>query len=226
MAEKHKKKLQIKEKKADGARGKDKLKDTEPGPAEDPSKRTTKMENTDLLGTAKEEDGVTADLLKDKQVKEKKAGRLPADGKETTGKMKKSEGTALSLDEHNEDFALKAVPEENTYQLGPTKRFPVSDATAILREALSSFLKEERYEVQRARELSLTLSAVIRERVKALRTPRYKLVVLVTVGQLNGQGLEIGSRCLWDVTHDTFASYSFKNSSLFGVASVFAVYFE
>uniref|UniRef100_A0A3Q2ZT38 Dynein light chain Tctex-type family member 5 n=1 Tax=Kryptolebias marmoratus TaxID=37003 RepID=A0A3Q2ZT38_KRYMA len=109
---------------------------------------------------------------------------------------------------------------------GPTKRFPVSDATAILREALSSFLKEERYEVQRARELSLTLSAVIRERVKALRTPRYKLVVLVTVGQLNGQGLEIGSRCLWDVTHDTFASYSFKNSSLFGVASVFAVYFE
>lgn len=67
---------------------------------------------------------------------------------------------------------------------------------------------------------------MIRERVKALKTPRYKIVVLVTIGQLNGQNMQICSRCLWDATNDTFASYSFKNSSLFGVASVYAVYFE
>lgn len=56
--------------------------------------------------------------------------------------------------------------------------------------------------------------------------PRYKIVVLVHIGQLTGQSMQISSRCLWDASNDNFASYSFKNSSLYGVATVFAVYFE
>lgn len=69
-------------------------------------------------------------------------------------------------------------------------------------------------------------SQVIRARVKDLMIPRYKIVVLVHIGQLTGQSMQISSRCLWDASNDTFASYSFKNSSLFGVATVYAVYFE
>lgn len=69
-------------------------------------------------------------------------------------------------------------------------------------------------------------SQVIRARVKDLMIPRYKIVVLVHIGQLTGQSMQISSRCLWDASNDTFASYSFKNSSLYGVATVFAVYFE
>lgn len=69
-------------------------------------------------------------------------------------------------------------------------------------------------------------SQVIRARVKDLMIPRYKIVVLVHIGQLTGQSMQISSRCLWDAANDTFASYSFKNSSLFGVATVYAVYFE
>lgn len=67
---------------------------------------------------------------------------------------------------------------------------------------------------------------VIRARVKELMIPRYKIVILVHIGQLTGQSMQISSRCLWDTSNDTFASHFFKNSSLFGVASVYAVYFE
>lgn len=67
---------------------------------------------------------------------------------------------------------------------------------------------------------------VIRARVKDLMIPRYKIVVLVHIGQLCDQSMQISSRCLWDSTNDTFATYSFKNSSLFGVGTVYAVYYE
>lgn len=69
-------------------------------------------------------------------------------------------------------------------------------------------------------------SQVIRARVKDLMIPRYKIVVLVHIGQQAGQSMQMSSRCLWDATTDSFACYSFTNSSLFGVATVYGVYFE
>lgn len=74
--------------------------------------------------------------------------------------------------------------------------------------------------------LSDCVFQVIRARVKDLMIPRYKFVVLVHIGQLCDQSMQISSRCLWDSTNDTFATYSFKNSSLFGVGTVYAVYYE
>lgn len=71
-----------------------------------------------------------------------------------------------------------------------------------------------------------SLLQVIKARVKDLVLPRYKIVVVTHIGQLNGQGMQIGSRCLWDPTTDTFASYVFQNTSLFALATVYAVYFE
>ncbi|XP_072220152.1 dynein light chain Tctex-type 5 [Leuresthes tenuis] len=175
------------------------------------------------------------DQVKDKlQRKEKKVGKVPADGshgtrgKETAGKTKDSVSTVSYTDElgHHEDPIQRNTTLENTYQLGPHKRFPIPAVTDILTDVLTSHLQEEKYEVQRSREQALTLCAIIRSRVKELMIPRYKIVVLVHIGQLNGQSMQISSRCLWDAANDTFASYSFKNSSLFCVAAVYAVYFE
>lgn len=67
---------------------------------------------------------------------------------------------------------------------------------------------------------------VIRAGIKDLLIPRYKIVVLVHIGQLSGQSMQVSSRCLWDASSDTSASYFIKNSSLFGVANVYAVYYE
>ncbi|XP_041847455.1 dynein light chain Tctex-type 5 [Melanotaenia boesemani] len=164
------------------------------------------------------------------QKKEKKTGKLPADGshgtrgKETV-KTKDTVSYTEDLGQH-EDATQRTVTLENTYQLGPNKPFPVTAASDILKDVLTNHLQEENYEVQRARELTLTLCAIIRSRVKELMVPRYKIVVLIHIGQLNGQSMQVSSRFLWDASNDTFASYSFKNRSLFCVAIVYAVYFE
>ncbi|MBN3302226.1 TC1DA protein, partial [Amia calva] len=115
---------------------------------------------------------------------------------------------------------------ENTFQTAPAKRFPVATVNNILKDVLTSYLQEERYEAELCRQMTKTISEVIKARVKDLMIPRYKIIVLISIGQLNEQNMRVGSRCLWDPTNDTFSSYSFRNDSLFAVANVYAVYFE
>nr|XP_020473969.1 tctex1 domain-containing protein 1 isoform X1 [Monopterus albus]XP_020473970.1 tctex1 domain-containing protein 1 isoform X1 [Monopterus albus]XP_020473971.1 tctex1 domain-containing protein 1 isoform X1 [Monopterus albus]XP_020473972.1 tctex1 domain-containing protein 1 isoform X1 [Monopterus albus]XP_020473973.1 tctex1 domain-containing protein 1 isoform X1 [Monopterus albus]XP_020473975.1 tctex1 domain-containing protein 1 isoform X1 [Monopterus albus]XP_020473976.1 tctex1 domain-contai len=166
--------------------------------------------------------------------REKRTGKVPSEashgarGKETTGRTKDSVSTASYMDDlgHHDDNARLVVTIDNTYQLGPYKCFPVPAVTDILKDVLTSYLQEEKYESEWSQKMTKTICEVIRARVKDLMIPRYKIVVLVHIGQLTGQSMQISSRCLWDASNDTFASYSFKNSYLFGVATVFAVYFE
>uniref|UniRef100_A0A1A8LBA7 Tctex1 domain containing 1 n=1 Tax=Nothobranchius pienaari TaxID=704102 RepID=A0A1A8LBA7_9TELE len=147
--------------------------------------------------------------------------------KETT-KTKDFVSASSGMDESvcTEDAFARFVSLENTYQLEPYKRFGVRAATLILEDVLTSYLQEEKYEAQRAAELSLTMCTVIKERVKELRIPRFKIVVLVYISQPKNQGMQISSRCLWDATTDTFISHSFRNSSLLAVGSIYAVYYE
>ena len=44
---------------------------------------------------------------------------------------------------------------------------------------------------------------------------RYKFIVDVTIGEFKGQGISSASRSLWESTTDSYASYSFKNVSIF-----------
>uniref|UniRef100_A0A8V0ZZ12 Dynein light chain Tctex-type family member 5 n=1 Tax=Gallus gallus TaxID=9031 RepID=A0A8V0ZZ12_CHICK len=109
---------------------------------------------------------------------------------------------------------------------GPPERFPVAAVDAILKAVLEGCLRERRYEPGLCREMAATVGEVIKARVKDLVLPRYKIVVVTHIGQLSGQGMQISSRCLWDPATDTFSSYVFKNTSLFALAVVYAVYFE
>ncbi|KAL3054664.1 hypothetical protein OYC64_017571 [Pagothenia borchgrevinki] len=165
-----------------------------------------------------------SEVFKDKSQRRGHGAR----GKEATGRTKDSISTVSYIDElaHHDDNARMAITTENTYQLGPNKRMPVPAVTDILKDVLTSYLQEEKYEVEWSQKMTKTICEVIRARVKELMIPRYKIVVLVHIGQLTGQSMQISSRCLWDAANDTFASFSFKNSSLYGVATVYAVYYE
>ncbi|XP_027550215.1 tctex1 domain-containing protein 1 isoform X1 [Neopelma chrysocephalum] len=109
---------------------------------------------------------------------------------------------------------------------GPSKRFPVAAVDEILREVVESYLREQRYEPAQCREVAKDIAEMVKARVKDLVIPRYKIVVVTHIGQLDEQSMQIGSRCLWDPVSDTFSSYVFKNTSLFAVANVYGVYFE
>ncbi|XP_072543119.1 dynein light chain Tctex-type 5 [Salminus brasiliensis] len=175
------------------------------------------------------------DLAKEKAARLlKKRGSLSSLGshevraKELVGKTKDSISTVSYIDEpgHHDDNPRPTVQMENTYQLGPTKRFPVLMVKEILKDVLASYLQEEKYEAELCRQMTKTISEVVKARVKDMMIPRYKIIVVISIGQLTGQNMRMGSRCLWDATHDTFSSHTFKNSSLFAIANVYAVYFE
>ena len=53
---------------------------------------------------------------------------------------------------------------------------------------------------------------------------RYKYIVQTTVGENNGQGMKVQSRCVWDEDTDDVAYASFRNDSIFVVVICFAVY--
>ena len=115
---------------------------------------------------------------------------------------------------------------ENTYKLEPDRLVEAWRIREIIDDVLASKLKDEEYGEKSSRQLCQTLTEVIKQRVKELNYARFRVVVNVSIGQLNGQGFRMGSRCLWEPKFDTFAEGSFQNKSLFAVGTVYMVYYE
>jgi hypothetical protein len=118
------------------------------------------------------------------------------------------------------------TPLENTFKMKPDRKFEVKPVKELIETVLKEQLEEEKYDARASRQMAKTLSTIITNRVKALNYERYKIVTTVTVGQIADQGVRVASRCLMDQETDQFASGTFKNSSLFGVATVYGFYFE
>eukprot|EP00048_Salpingoeca_helianthica_P015655 m.227855 g.227855 ORF g.227855 m.227855 type:complete len:227 (-) comp17340_c0_seq1:27-707(-) len=118
------------------------------------------------------------------------------------------------------------TPYENTYKMKPSLKFSSKAVEGIIETVLKEQLEEEKYDAKASKQITKTLATIITSRVKALGYENYKIVTLVSVGQVCEQGLRIASRCLFDPDTDSFASGSFKNASLFGTATVFALYYE
>ena len=108
----------------------------------------------------------------------------------------------------------------------PEKRFNVAEVKEIIEDTLSSTLKDVKYEPARCKTLSKSLSHTICERVKLLGFDRFKVVSVVNIGQMKGQGVRIASRYLWDEKHDNWVDAVFTNPDIFAVAVVFGVYQE
>ncbi|XP_041063760.1 dynein light chain Tctex-type protein 2B [Carcharodon carcharias] len=123
---------------------------------------------------------------------------------------------------------IREVKCENTYKAQPDEgcKFDPYKVQRILEGALSSYLADNKYNPVTCVQLVQSLTDHIRLKVKDINAPRYKLVCNVMLGQLNDQGILIISRCLWDTMTDNYATATFKNSSLFAVATVYGVYFE
>jgi hypothetical protein len=65
------------------------------------------------------------------------------------------------MDEPGHDDHFKSHHRlENTYQLGPRKRFPYSTVKNIMQDAMDGYLAEEKYEPELCRQMSKTLSEV------------------------------------------------------------------
>ncbi|XP_069792447.1 dynein light chain Tctex-type 5 [Narcine bancroftii] len=123
---------------------------------------------------------------------------------------------------------IKEVRCENTYKAQPDEgcKFDANKVKKVLEATLPSYLADHKYNPVTSTQLVESLTDHIRSKVKDINTPRYKLVCNVVLGQLNDQGMQIVSRCLWDTSTDNYATATYKNSSLFAVATVYGLYFE
>lgn len=105
-------------------------------------------------------------------------------------------------------------------------RFRANEVIKAVKALLDERLKGKRYDSNESAQLSKELCTEIKEKVKEIGAPRHKLVVQVTIGEVQGQGVRIASRCLWDVETDNHASAYYTNPYLYCVAMVFACYYE
>ena len=116
----------------------------------------------------------------------------------------------------------------NTYKLGPDqdKRFRCKDVKDAIDSVLESQLKGVPYDADKCKDMLPAIADEIKDRVKLLGFERFKLVCIVTIGQLNNQGIRVASRCLWDNETDRMATSSYCGNDLFATAAVFGVYRE
>ncbi|KAL4223038.1 Tctex1 domain-containing protein 1 [Mactra antiquata] len=123
---------------------------------------------------------------------------------------------------------MKYLEFENTFKTEPDpgRYFDVFKVTAILRYSLEQRLAYVKYSPAQCSVLSMELSEKIKHEVKFITSPRYKIICLVLIGEYKKQGIQVSSRCLWNVNTDNYASFTYTNRSLFAVANVYGLYYE
>ena len=124
------------------------------------------------------------------------------------------------------DFSTGKLFYENTYKLQPDKKMPTKTVEAAVENVLREQFMNEAYESSRCKKNCQGICEFIKEKVKALISSRFKLVVVVHVGEKKGQGVQITSRCAWNENFDDFVTVYFTNSTLFVQATIYALYVE
>lgn len=116
-----------------------------------------------------------------------------------------------------------------TYRMAPQadRKFRPQVVKKIMDEAFEESLDAlNGYDAVKCRALTTQVCEDIKQRVKWLNFERCKLICLVHIGSVNGQGMRVASQCLWDHTVDNFASTTYSKGDIFAVALLFGVYKE
>ena len=126
------------------------------------------------------------------------------------------------------DMLKPQVKKENTYKMKPDEgsQFSSPRVHRVVSQVLHDECDGMEYDRECTSKLACELSEKIKDKVKDLGFPRYKIAVNVFVSQIADQGIEVASRCCWDHTTDNYTSVSYRNKSLLVLALVFGVYFE
>ncbi len=119
-------------------------------------------------------------------------------------------------------------PKVNTelYKMEPKKRFYEPDVRNIIRDVLEKHLNGKCYNADDSKRSAKELCDLIKEKVKALNFPRYKIICFVYIGQLGDHGVRIASMSLIDGNFDNFAEHYYEGTDFFAVGVVYGFYME
>ena len=98
-------------------------------------------------------------------------------------------------------------------------------AQEIIHGCLNEQLGGKVYDASKVSQWSKAIADNVKSQVKTLGYDRYKIVVEVVIGEQRGEGVRMGSRCLWDSDTDNYASDVYMNDSLFCCTAVFGLYY-
>ncbi|XP_046550242.1 dynein light chain Tctex-type 5-like [Haliotis rubra] len=115
---------------------------------------------------------------------------------------------------------------EPTYRMEPKVKFTVFTVHSMLKEILDERLNGFSYNPKFCVTMTQVLTDEIKDRMKQMSWDRYKLVVVVMLGERKDQDVMVTSRCAWDPKVDSFATYTFTNKTLFCTASAYGIYTE
>ncbi|CAK1550677.1 unnamed protein product [Leptosia nina] len=113
-----------------------------------------------------------------------------------------------------------------TYQLKPRKPFCIEVVEKILKRIVDSELDEIEYSEKAVPDLCSSLAENIRGAVKEENYDRYRIIVLVSIGQRRQQSVHVFHTFLWDHERDGFASYNYENCHLYANVVVYGVYLD
>lgn len=116
--------------------------------------------------------------------------------------------------------------QEPTYKMEPDMKFSAKSVEEIIKDTLNRRLQDYKYDSEQTPSFGKILSADIKERVKRLNFDRYRIVCMLVIGENRGQCLQTSSRCQWYPSTDSFASYNYKNHSVFCSCTVYGIYAE
>ncbi|CAD5122369.1 unnamed protein product [Dimorphilus gyrociliatus] len=137
---------------------------------------------------------------------------------------------SLAGSQRTGDYVVPKMPVRlaNTYRLEPKngEKFSSGEVSRVIAEVLENYLSGETYEETMCGKLAKNIAEILKERVKSMKFPRYKFVSEVTITQNGRQSMQTASRCLSNQQTDSYATASYKNSSLSAYAAVYGFYFE
>jgi hypothetical protein len=95
----------------------------------------------------------------------------------------------------------------------------------ILDEKMS--LMNENYNEELAQQLNREICETIRNEFKdgKYNFQKYKFIVHCIIGEKKGQGIKIGSKCIWDSNSDSVVCVNWANENIFAFCSVYGIYF-
>ncbi len=78
--------------------------------------------------------------------------------------------------------------------------------------------------------MALTINREICDEIKdklkdSQNFKRYKVLVHCIIGEKRGQGIRVGSKCLWDSMSDSSTSANWENENIYVFCSVYGVYY-
>ncbi|KAK4884121.1 hypothetical protein RN001_000392 [Aquatica leii] len=114
----------------------------------------------------------------------------------------------------------------NSYKIDSDNPFCIEKVEKILRDVLDEAINNLTYDVIKCVNQAKWASNAIRMRVKEEEYDRYRLIVLVTIGEKRYHDMCCIVRFLWDIERDKYAICVKNNYYVFAAAMCFGVYYE